>query len=71
MICDQWDRLGRLTKQRRKQLEDAEIVAEKLDKLYLDFAKRAAPFNNWLYQLLSRNFYRYHKFYGLIEHIKS
>ncbi|VDM98811.1 unnamed protein product [Thelazia callipaeda] len=47
-ICDQWDRLGSLSQQRRKQLEDAERVAERLDRLYLDFAKRAAPFNNWL-----------------------
>lgn len=29
-------------------LEEAERVAEKLDQLYLDLAKRAAPFNNWL-----------------------
>lgn len=47
-ICDQWDLLGSLTQQRRKQLEEAEQVAERLDRLYLDFAKRAAPFNNWL-----------------------
>ncbi|KAM3717057.1 Alpha-actinin, sarcomeric [Dirofilaria immitis] len=47
-ICDQWDRLGTLSQQRRKQLEEAEQIAERLDKLYLDFAKRAAPFNNWL-----------------------
>lgn len=46
-ICDQWDRLGSLTQQRRKQLEEAEQIAERLDRLYLDFAKRAAPFNNW------------------------
>uniref|UniRef100_A0A1I7VXE2 Alpha-actinin, sarcomeric n=1 Tax=Loa loa TaxID=7209 RepID=A0A1I7VXE2_LOALO len=47
-ICDQWDRLGNLSQQRRRQLEEAEQVAEHLDRLYLDFAKRAAPFNNWL-----------------------
>ncbi|KHN81974.1 Alpha-actinin, sarcomeric [Toxocara canis] len=47
-ICDQWDRLGALSQQRRKNLEEAEQVAERLDRLYLDFAKRAAPFNNWL-----------------------
>uniref|UniRef100_A0A915B2A6 Alpha actinin n=1 Tax=Parascaris univalens TaxID=6257 RepID=A0A915B2A6_PARUN len=47
-ICDQWDRLGSLTQQRRKHLEEAEQIAERLDRLYLDFAKRAAPFNNWL-----------------------
>nr|CRZ24421.1 BMA-ATN-1 [Brugia malayi] len=47
-ICDQWDRLGSLSQQRRRQLEEAEQAAEYLDRLYLDFAKRAAPFNNWL-----------------------
>ncbi|CAI4225155.1 unnamed protein product [Auanema sp. JU1783] len=47
-ICAQWDRLGQLAAQRRSTLEEAERVAERLDALYLDFAKRAAPFNNWL-----------------------
>ncbi|VDO79496.1 unnamed protein product [Haemonchus placei] len=47
-ICSQWDRLGMLASQRRTALEEAERVAERLDTLYLDFAKRAAPFNNWL-----------------------
>ncbi|PAV78345.1 hypothetical protein WR25_24776 isoform B [Diploscapter pachys] len=47
-ICSQWDRLGQLSSQRRATLEEAERVAERLDALYLDFAKRAAPFNNWL-----------------------
>uniref|UniRef100_A0A158P6Q7 Alpha-actinin, sarcomeric n=1 Tax=Angiostrongylus cantonensis TaxID=6313 RepID=A0A158P6Q7_ANGCA len=47
-ICSQWDRLGQLAAQRRVTLEEAERVAERLDSLYLDFAKRAAPFNNWL-----------------------
>ncbi|CAG9539472.1 unnamed protein product [Cercopithifilaria johnstoni] len=47
-ICDQWDRLGNLSQQRRRQLEEAEQVVEHLDRLYLDFAKRVAPFNNWL-----------------------
>ncbi|KAK6029593.1 hypothetical protein OSTOST_04295, partial [Ostertagia ostertagi] len=47
-ICSQWDRLGQLATQRRTALEEAERVAERLDTLYLDFAKRAAPFNNWL-----------------------
>uniref|UniRef100_A0A1I8EEK1 Alpha-actinin n=1 Tax=Wuchereria bancrofti TaxID=6293 RepID=A0A1I8EEK1_WUCBA len=42
-ICDQWDRLGSLSQQRRRQLEEAEQVAEYLDRLYLDFAKRVAP----------------------------
>ncbi|CAJ0582161.1 unnamed protein product, partial [Mesorhabditis spiculigera] len=47
-ICAQWDRLGQLAGQRRQTLEEAERVAERLDALYLDFAKRAAPFNNWM-----------------------
>lgn len=47
-ICDQWDRFGTLTAQRRKALEEAEKVLESIDRLHLDFAKRAAPFNNWL-----------------------
>lgn len=47
-ICDQWDRLGVLAQTRRTQLEEAERLAERIDQLHLDFAKRAAPFNNWL-----------------------
>lgn len=47
-ICAQWDRLGVLSGQRRSVLEEAERAAERLDALYLEFAKRAAPFNNWL-----------------------
>ncbi|UYV79415.1 hypothetical protein LAZ67_17002526 [Cordylochernes scorpioides] len=47
-ICDQWDRLGTLTQKRRSALEEAERVLEKMDQLHLEFAKRAAPFNNWL-----------------------
>lgn len=47
-ICDQWDRLGSLTQVRRTALEEAEKLLEKIDQLHLEFAKRAAPFNNWL-----------------------
>jgi len=47
-ICDQWDRLGTYTTQRRNQLDETERLLEKLDQLHLEFAKRAAPFNNWL-----------------------
>jgi len=46
--CDQWDRLGSLTQKRRQALIDAEKILEKIDTLHLEFAKRAAPFNNWL-----------------------
>jgi len=48
LICDQWDRLGSLTQARRLALDEAERVLEKIDTLHLEFAKRAAPFNNWL-----------------------
>lgn len=47
-ICDQWDRLGSLTQKRRNALDEAERLLEKIDTLHLEFAKRAAPFNNWL-----------------------
>lgn len=47
-ICDQWDRLGTLTQKRRSALDEAERLLEKIDTLHLEFAKRAAPFNNWL-----------------------
>lgn len=47
-ICDQWDRLGALTQRRRQALDEAERIMEKIDILHLEFAKRAAPFNNWL-----------------------
>ncbi|XP_065210560.1 alpha-actinin, sarcomeric isoform X1 [Planococcus citri] len=47
-ICDQWDRLGSLTQKRKQALDEAEKVLEKVDLLHLEFAKRAAPFNNWL-----------------------
>lgn len=47
-ICEQWDRLGTLTASRRAALDEAENILEKIDSLHLEFAKRAAPFNNWL-----------------------
>ncbi|XP_066552701.1 alpha-actinin-2 isoform X3 [Amia ocellicauda] len=47
-ICDQWDRLGTLTQKRREALERSEKLLETIDQLYLEFAKRAAPFNNWM-----------------------
>ncbi|XP_077287917.1 alpha actinin isoform X3 [Arctopsyche grandis] len=47
-ICEQWDRLGALTQRRRAALDEAERILEKIDILHLEFAKRAAPFNNWL-----------------------
>ncbi|KAM8793747.1 alpha-actinin-3, partial [Eudromia elegans] len=47
-ICDQWDTLGTLTQKRRDGLERTEKLLETVDQLHLEFAKRAAPFNNWL-----------------------
>ncbi|ESO93528.1 hypothetical protein LOTGIDRAFT_189716 [Lottia gigantea] len=47
-ICDQWDRLGQSTQRRREGLEEAEKILERIDHLHLEFAKRAAPFNNWM-----------------------
>ncbi|CAH1791427.1 unnamed protein product [Owenia fusiformis] len=47
-ICDQWDVLGTLTQKRRVALDEAERIMERIDQLHLEFAKRAAPFNNWM-----------------------
>merc|ERR1712119_226561 len=47
-ICDEWDRLGTLTQQRRQALENMEKILDTIEQLYLEFAKRAAPFNNWM-----------------------
>uniref|UniRef100_H3BGQ3 Actinin alpha 1 n=1 Tax=Latimeria chalumnae TaxID=7897 RepID=H3BGQ3_LATCH len=47
-ICDQWDTLGALTQKRRESLERTEKLLETIDQLYLEYAKRAAPFNNWM-----------------------
>lgn len=47
-ICDQWDVLGSLTHSRREALEQTEKHLEAIDQLYLEYAKRAAPFNNWM-----------------------
>ncbi|XP_037403612.1 alpha-actinin-4 isoform X2 [Pygocentrus nattereri] len=47
-ICEQWDSLGSLTQNRRESLERTEKQLESIDELYLEYAKRAAPFNNWM-----------------------
>uniref|UniRef100_A0A8C5SQU0 Actinin alpha 4 n=1 Tax=Laticauda laticaudata TaxID=8630 RepID=A0A8C5SQU0_LATLA len=47
-ICDQWDSLGSLTHTRREALEKTEKQLETIDQLHLEYAKRAAPFNNWM-----------------------
>lgn len=47
-ICRNWDLLGTLTSKRRAALEEAERILEHVDSLFLEYAKRAAPYNNWL-----------------------
>jgi conjugal transfer/entry exclusion protein len=47
-ICDEWDRLGEVTQRRRQSLENMEKILDTIEQLYLEFAKRAAPFNNWM-----------------------
>lgn len=47
-ICDQWDLLGTLTQERRRGIDEAERILEMIDTKHLEFAKRAAPFNNWM-----------------------
>jgi len=47
-VCNQWDVLAQLTQQRKDELEAAEKVLERIDQLHLEFAKKAAPFNNWI-----------------------
>uniref|UniRef100_A0A674PN24 Actinin alpha 4 n=1 Tax=Takifugu rubripes TaxID=31033 RepID=A0A674PN24_TAKRU len=47
-ICDQWNVLGALTQSRKESLKNKEKQLESIDELYLEYAKRAAPFNNWM-----------------------
>lgn len=47
-ICSQWELLKTLTQRRQQDLESAEQLLETIDQFHLEFAKRAAPFNNWL-----------------------
>ena len=47
-ICNEWDELGVLTQTRRRTLAEAETIAERIDSLFLDYAKKAAPYLNWL-----------------------
>ncbi len=47
-ICNEWDQLGDLTHQRRTALNDAERIVERIDSLFLEYAKKAAPYLNWL-----------------------
>ena len=47
-LCNEWDELGDLTQKRRSALTEAEKVVERIDSLFLDYAKKAAPYLNWL-----------------------
>ncbi|XP_062864076.1 alpha-actinin-2b isoform X1 [Trichomycterus rosablanca] len=47
-ICDVWDKLGTLTQKRREALERTEKLLETVEQLFLEYAKRSAPFNNWM-----------------------
>uniref|UniRef100_A0A8C2CGX3 Actinin, alpha 1 n=1 Tax=Cyprinus carpio TaxID=7962 RepID=A0A8C2CGX3_CYPCA len=48
-ICDQWDSLGgSITSLVARCDTRTEKLLETIDQLYLEFAKRAAPFNNWM-----------------------
>ncbi|XP_054758487.1 alpha-actinin-like isoform X2 [Lytechinus pictus] len=47
-ICDQWDSLGSLAMQRSDALNKLVRYLEMIDSKQLEFAKRAAPFNNWM-----------------------
>ncbi|XP_059376124.1 alpha-actinin-2b [Carassius carassius] len=47
-ICDLWDKLGTLTQKRREALERTEKLLETVEQLFLEYAKRSAPFNNWM-----------------------
>ena len=52
-ICDEWDRLGTLTQQRRVGMDEAEKVLERVDSMHLEFAKRAAvSYNSWMLMIL-------------------
>lgn len=47
-VCDGWDSLGDLTTARSQNLSNAIEIAERLDNLWLEYAKKASPFNNWM-----------------------
>ncbi len=47
-LCNEWDELGDLTRKRSLALTEAEKVVERIDSVFLDYAKKAAPYLNWL-----------------------
>ncbi|KAH8860703.1 Alpha-actinin [Schistosoma japonicum] len=49
-IITTWDEMKKLSSQREREISKALTALEEIDQLHLDFAKRAAPFNNWMEQ---------------------
>ena len=49
-ICNEWDELGDLTQKRRQLLTDAERIAERIDSLFLEYAKKSGT----LFELVRR-----------------
>jgi len=47
-ICDGWDNLGELTTKKSEKLVREIEIAETIDNLWLEFAKKASPFSNWM-----------------------
>lgn len=47
-VCDGWDNLGDLTTSRSENLAKAIEFAERLDNFWLEYAKKASPFSNWM-----------------------
>ncbi|UJR15494.1 hypothetical protein I4U23_002437 [Adineta vaga] len=47
-LCNEWDELSDLTKRRRSALTETEKIVERIDSLFLEYAKKAASFSNWL-----------------------
>lgn len=46
-ICEQNSLMESLSEQRRRALEEAEGILDRIDQLQQEFARRAAPFANW------------------------
>jgi len=47
-VCDQWDKIQTLAQKKQTTLNDLEKAYDRIDQLYLDFAKRGALFHNWM-----------------------
>ncbi|KAL7061082.1 hypothetical protein AAHC03_09735 [Spirometra sp. Aus1] len=49
-IVSEWDRLGEISSVRRTEIDKRLDVLEKIDSLQQSYARRVAPFHNWLEQ---------------------